>query len=60
MPEPMNITLSDQEVKELYVQLKRQESQLDSRLQMLLLRIEKVLYEKLTIEEIESLQNTSE
>jgi hypothetical protein len=60
MPESIEITLSEVELKELYVQLKRCESQLGKELHGLLFRIEKSLYEKLTIEDIENLKRSFE
>lgn len=60
MPESIEITLSEAELRELYVQLKRQESQLGNELHSLLFRIEKSLYEKLTIEDIERLKSSFE
>ncbi len=60
MPESIEITLSEAELRELYVQLKRQESQLGNELHGLLFRIEKSLYEKLTIEDIERLKSSFE
>ena len=60
MPESIEITLSEAELRELYVQLKRQESQLGKELHGLLFRIEKSLYEKLTIDDIEQLKSSFE
>jgi len=60
MPESIEIILSEAELRELYVQLKRQESQLGNTLQHLLFRIEKSLYERLTIEDIERLKSSFE
>jgi len=60
MPESIEITLTEVELKELYVQLKRQESQLGKELHCLLFRIEKSLYEKLTIDDIEQLKSSFE
>jgi hypothetical protein len=60
MPESIEITLTEVELKELYVQLKRQESQLGKELHGLLFRIEKSLYEKLTIDDIEQLKSSFE
>ncbi len=60
MPESIEITLTEVELKVLYVQLKRQESQLGNELHGLLFRIEKSLYEKLTIEDIERLKSSFE
>ena len=60
MPESIEITLSEAELRELYVQLKRQESQLGNELRSLLFRIEKSLYERLTIEDIERLKSSFE
>ncbi len=60
MPESIEITLSEAELRELYVQLKRQESQLGHELRHLLFRIEKSLYERLTIEDIERLKSSFE
>ena len=60
MPESIEITLTEVELKELYVQLKRQESQLGKELHGLLFRIEKSVYEKLTIEDIERLKSSFE
>jgi hypothetical protein len=50
-----SITLSDGEAAELYVMLKPREGALTAPLAELLLRIEKSLYERLTIDEMERL-----
>jgi hypothetical protein len=50
-----SITLSDGEAAELYVMLKPREGVLTLPLAELLLRIEKSLYERLTIDEMEQL-----
>ena len=60
MSESIEITLSESELKSLYVQLKRAEGQLGEDMCRLLIRIEKALYEKLTIEEFESLKSSFE
>jgi len=49
------LALSDSEETELYILLKPQEGRLDPALVQLLRRLEKSLYEKLTIEEMERL-----
>jgi hypothetical protein len=49
------VVLSEKEVEELYVLLRPRETELDEALQGLLQRIEKSLFERLTIEEIEGL-----
>jgi hypothetical protein len=60
MSESIQITLAESELKSLYVQLKRVEGQLGEDMCRLLLRIEKALYEKLTIEELERLRSSFE
>jgi hypothetical protein len=49
------VALSEKEEEELYVLLKARETDLEEPLQGLLQRIEKSLFERLTIEEIEDL-----
>jgi hypothetical protein len=49
------VVLSNDEERELYVILKPRESTLESQLDVLLRRIEKSLFSRLTIEEIEKL-----
>jgi transcriptional regulator GlxA family with amidase domain len=49
------LALSDSEETELYVLLKPREGRLDPALVQVLRRLEKSLYEKLTIEEMERL-----
>ncbi len=49
------VTLTEKEEEELYVVLKPRESDLEEPLQGLLQRIEKSLFERLTIEQIEGL-----
>jgi hypothetical protein len=49
------IVLSDKEEEELYVILKPRESELGESLDALLTRIEKALFDRITIEEIEKL-----
>lgn len=49
------ITLGNREVIGLYLNLKNQEETIDSELQSILSRIERLLYEKLSVEEIENL-----
>jgi hypothetical protein len=60
MTEPINIALTEEELRYLYAFLKKQESLLNKKLQGFLFRIEKTLYEKLTIEEIEDLRKSYE
>ncbi len=60
MSESIEITLTESELKSLYVQLKRVEGQLGEDMRRLLIRIEKALYEKLTIEELEELKSSFE
>jgi hypothetical protein len=55
-----SIALSDGEAAELYVLLKPREGVLTAPLAELLLRIEKLLYQKLTIDEMERLCGRSE
>ncbi len=49
------IFLSDSEENELYVMLKPRESDLPEPLKVLLRRVEKSLYQRMTIEDIEGL-----
>jgi hypothetical protein len=49
------LLLSDNEQEELYVLLKPREDALSERLEAVLRRIEKALFERLTIEQIEAL-----
>jgi hypothetical protein len=49
------VTLSSGEEEELYVLLKPREGALSNRLHELLRRIERVLFERMTVEEIENL-----
>jgi hypothetical protein len=49
------IALSDAEIEELFTLLKPMEQTLSSRLMGLLVRLEKSLYARLTVEEIEAL-----
>jgi hypothetical protein len=49
------VALTEKEVEELYVVLKPRETDLEEPLQGLLKRIEKSLFERMTIEEIETL-----
>lgn len=49
------ILLSDTEENELYVMLKPREAELPEPLKVLLRRVEKSLYERMTVEDIEGL-----
>ncbi len=49
------LSLSDQEVEELYVELKPREGDLTVPLISLLTRLERSLYQRLTLEELERL-----
>lgn len=51
----MSVGLNDREVEEIYVLLKPRETTLDGTLEGVLRRVEKALFERLTIEEIEAL-----
>ena len=51
------IVLSDKELVGLYVRLKPRENELDLILLNLLSRMEKILYQTMTIEEIETIQD---
>jgi hypothetical protein len=55
-----NLPLSPEETKGLYSLLKRCEMHIGRDLLMVLNRLEKLLYEQLTIEEIEELQKEKE
>jgi hypothetical protein len=50
------ITLSDREIEDLYVILKPREETLGAALEELLARLERALYDRLTIEELEQLR----
>ena len=52
------IDLSEHELCSLYAHLKRQEEGLEGGLESLLSRLEKILFQHLTIEEIERVQRT--
>lgn len=53
------LSLSDAEVEELYVALKPREAVLPATLVSLLTRLERSLYQRLTIEELERLSRRS-
>ncbi len=50
------ITLSDREIEELYVLLKPREESLGAPLEGLLARLERTLFDRLTIDQIERLR----
>jgi len=50
------VTLSDREIEDLYVILKPREEALGAALEELLARLERALYDRLTIDEIEQLR----
>jgi hypothetical protein len=50
------ITLSDREIEDLYVILKPREESLGAPLEELLTRLERALYDRLTIDELERLR----
>lgn len=54
----VQILLSEKELLGIYMLLKAQESGLDITMSKLLNRIEKYLYQSLTIEELENLEDT--
>jgi hypothetical protein len=53
----MELRLSDRELVGLYLQLRRDEDGLDDTLFSLYTRLQRLLYEELSIEEMESLEN---
>lgn len=55
----MTLTLSGEEIMVLFPLLKKNETTLSARERNILVRIEKILYEHLSIEEIESHVNMS-
>ena len=50
--------LTDKESIGLYMRLKKDESTLDDTMTRVLLRIEKVLYRQLTVEDMENIEST--
>ena len=55
MPGAADISLSEKELVGLYILLKNSEMNLDVHLSALLLKIEKILYSRLTVEDIEKI-----
>jgi hypothetical protein len=51
----LNLIIAEKELYGLYLLLKKQELNIDSTMNQLLIRLEKILYTHLTIDEIENL-----